>query len=37
VCGIVCPEKIRRIFEITGLDQGLAMHADRDEALSAAP
>jgi anti-sigma B factor antagonist len=35
---IVCPrEKIRRVFQITGLDQVLAMHASRDEALSAAP
>jgi anti-sigma B factor antagonist len=31
---IVCPaEKIRRIFQITGLDQVLAIHASRDEAL----
>lgn len=35
---IVCPhEKIRRVFQITGLDQVLAMHASRDEALSTAP
>ena len=35
---IVCRhEKIRRVFQITGLDQVLAMHTSRDEALSAAP
>lgn len=32
---IVCSdEKIRRIFQITGLDQALAMHESRDEALA---
>ncbi len=32
---IVCPqEKIRRVFQITALDQILAMHASREEALS---
>lgn len=35
---MVCPqEKICRVFQITGLDRVLAMHASRDEALSAAP
>jgi anti-sigma B factor antagonist len=35
---IVCPhEKIRRVFQITGLDRVLAMHASRDEAFSAVP
>ena len=35
---VVCPqEKICRVFQITGLDLVLAMHASRDEALSAAP
>jgi anti-sigma B factor antagonist len=35
---VVCPsEKIGRVFEITGLDQVLAMHTSRDEALSAVP
>jgi anti-sigma B factor antagonist len=35
---IVCPhEKIRRIFQITGLDQVFAMHTSRDEALSTVP
>ena len=35
---IVCPdEKMRRIFQITGLDQVFAMHTSRDEALSGTP
>jgi anti-sigma B factor antagonist len=36
--GLICTdENLRKIFEITGLDQTMPIYGSRDEALSGAP